>query len=421
MKASAISLHTLLFALFCLCNISTVQLNAQVTIGSDRNPSKGALLDLKEEGETQRGLMLPRVELLHLQIPNNNTDLSLTIKNAKDAPWDKDIHTGLMVYHTGNYNKCDPRSFPLGVYVWDSNKWQHLGEKEEEIQNSEIKIYTDSRDGSNYRYRRFDSAGEWMLDNLRYIHPEMTPGISNNDPTVKYYTYPKPGNNISAPGEIPSNWHPQLGLLYTFSSIAIGADPSLFEGNTGQDESEENTNIKIQGICPEGWHIPSDREWNELEKVIYEQAPLYSSYTTGNGFPFSPPDWDPSWETTDAQGMGPRGSDAGVTSEGHGTAMLSSCQPPESPLETTGGKSLSSEQGGFNSIPVGVIISGSRNNTYGYASYYWTSSVLSSEEAEGRYFRLIQVDGYEQGIAQNVVRYVSFKENASMLSVRCKR
>ena len=57
-------------------------LNAQVTIGSRRAPVSGAILDLKEEGETVKGIGLPCVKLRHLTIPQGQTSLSSTIVGA---------------------------------------------------------------------------------------------------------------------------------------------------------------------------------------------------------------------------------------------------------------------------------------------------------------------------------------------------
>jgi uncharacterized protein (TIGR02145 family) len=43
------------------------------------------------------------------------------------------------------------------------------------------------------------------------------------------------------------------GLLYTWAAAMNGAA-----------SSDENPSI-VQGVCPTGWHLPSDAEWKELE------------------------------------------------------------------------------------------------------------------------------------------------------------
>lgn len=35
-------------------------------------------------------------------------------------------------------------------------------------------------------------------------------------------------------------------------------------GNPGSDENPGG----IQGVCPDGWHVPSDSEWKELEMFL---------------------------------------------------------------------------------------------------------------------------------------------------------
>ncbi len=46
-------------------------------------------------------------------------------------------------------------------------------------------------------------------------------------------------------------WANIVGRLYTYYSATKGI--------------EGNDNTAVQGVCPDGWHIPSDDEWKELE------------------------------------------------------------------------------------------------------------------------------------------------------------
>lgn len=89
-------------------------LNAQVTIGSQTSPNKGALLDLKQEDVTgtnsKLGFLLPRVLL-----PNMNNLEPCDVTN--DA--NKQKYIGLTVYHVGD---CP------GVYTWNSSEWVKLGD-----------------------------------------------------------------------------------------------------------------------------------------------------------------------------------------------------------------------------------------------------------------------------------------------------
>jgi uncharacterized protein (TIGR02145 family) len=48
----------------------------------------------------------------------------------------------------------------------------------------------------------------------------------------------------------------KFGLLYTWAAVMNGAG------------SSDNNPSGIQGICPSGWHVPSNSEWCELENYI---------------------------------------------------------------------------------------------------------------------------------------------------------
>lgn len=91
---------------------------SQVTIGSSQHPQEGALLDLKQEGTTTLGLLLPRVSL-----PNYDK----LIIGTEDYAGEEKEHTGLMVYNVNpNFDKCDTRSLPSGLYVWSGEKWESI-------------------------------------------------------------------------------------------------------------------------------------------------------------------------------------------------------------------------------------------------------------------------------------------------------
>jgi uncharacterized protein (TIGR02145 family) len=57
------------------------------------------------------------------------------------------------------------------------------------------------------------------------------------------------------------------GALYTWSAAV--------NGNNSTDPELE----PIQGVCPDGWHLPSDGEWKELE--IYLGMPALTADSSG--------------------------------------------------------------------------------------------------------------------------------------------
>lgn len=126
--------------LLCVCCL-TSKLHAQVTIGSDKPPVKGAILEIKTQDadnnnvtSTLGGLGLPRVQLV------NKTTLEPFIKTS-DADWatgsvqdaTKKSHVGLTVYNlTSNMSSTSITDsdlrFHQGIYVWDGNRWNFVYE-----------------------------------------------------------------------------------------------------------------------------------------------------------------------------------------------------------------------------------------------------------------------------------------------------
>lgn len=97
-----------------------------------------------------------------------------------------------------------------------------------------IDTIIDPRDGQKYRTVKIGGK-TWMAENLKYAGENNNLGACNNnepDACAKY------------------------GRLYSWEKIMNGAKGSVANPSG------------VQGICPVGWHIPSDAEWTELENAI---------------------------------------------------------------------------------------------------------------------------------------------------------
>ncbi|WP_163355077.1 S8 family serine peptidase [Dysgonomonas sp. 25] len=107
--------YTLLssLALSVLLLLAGGNLQAQVTIGSTTPPVSGALLDLKMDGATTKGLGLPRVSL----------QKTTTLKPCAEETYGTNgiDHTGLVVYNVAKANDVCP-----GLYVWSGTEWNRL-------------------------------------------------------------------------------------------------------------------------------------------------------------------------------------------------------------------------------------------------------------------------------------------------------
>lgn len=101
------------------------------------------------------------------------------------------------------------------------------------IQTLRAEWFTDTRDGQKYMVRNFGNS-VWMIENLNYRTKNSV--YFKND-SIKYAS--------------------EFGRLYSFSDASIA--------------------------CPEGWHLPSEIEWENLLKVITpnEESAYYAMLEPG--------------------------------------------------------------------------------------------------------------------------------------------
>jgi uncharacterized protein (TIGR02145 family) len=103
----------------------------------------------------------------------------------------------------------------------------------------------------------------WMKENLRTTHYSDGTSIPlasfGTSVTTAYRCYPNnSSSNVSTYGYL-YNWKAAMG-----SSSSSSANPSF-----------------VQGICPTGWHVPSDAEWTQLTDYVSSQNQYWcdDSYT----------------------------------------------------------------------------------------------------------------------------------------------
>ena len=101
----------------------------------------------------------------------------------------------------------------------------------------------------------------WMKENLRTTHYANGDSIalgSGTSLTMAYRYYP---NNNSANVS-------DYGYLYNWAALMHG---------TGSSSANPSG---VQGICPAGWHVPSDAEWTQLEEYLHN----FDQYRCGNNY-----------------------------------------------------------------------------------------------------------------------------------------
>ncbi len=119
--------------------------------------------------------------------------------------------------------------------------------------NGKIKDY----EGNEYETVKIGSQC-WMKSNLRTMHYANGNAISGAQATsydFNYY-YHVNGNAIN---------DSKYGLLYNWKAVM-------------DSSASSNTNPSgVQGICPSGWHVPSEAEWTQLTDFVSSQSSYYCS------------------------------------------------------------------------------------------------------------------------------------------------
>lgn len=98
--------------------------------------------------------------------------------------------------------------------------------------------FIDGRDGIEYKWIRI-GIQIWMSENLAYL-PSVSPSAVGSETEPYYYVYDYEGSSVSE-AKATSNYE-TFGVLYNWTA-AIEA-------------------------CPDGWHLPTDDEWKQLEMYL---------------------------------------------------------------------------------------------------------------------------------------------------------
>ena len=103
--------------------------------------------------------------------------------------------------------------------------------------------FKDTRDGNIYKTVKIGDQ-VWMAENLKYL-PSVVGPDSGSTTVPLYYVYGYNGTNI-AEAKATDNYK-TYGVLYNWSA-------AMASNSSG-----------VEGVCPCGWHLPSDAEWKQLE------------------------------------------------------------------------------------------------------------------------------------------------------------
>ncbi|GHV10449.1 hypothetical protein FACS1894162_4580 [Bacteroidia bacterium] len=209
--------------LMMLLLTGAVSVNAQVRIGGTAAADAAAILDLNPGAgnNATKALALPRV--------------GTTLPSATPA--------GMLIYHDGK------------VKVSTGSAWKELGSGTGGGDNpgggdpptpptftcGDALIV-----GSNtYTTALQGDGGCWMTENLREIKYADDSEIANSNTGYQYANLVSDNDSVL-----------KYGLLYTWAAATHGEN-----SNTGNQGGADHA--QVQGVCPAGWHLPSDKEFTD--------------------------------------------------------------------------------------------------------------------------------------------------------------
>ena len=173
---------------------------------------------------------------------------------------------------------------------------------------------------------------------------------------------------------------PRYGYLYNWPAVMHGAS------------SSEANPSGVQGICPNGWHVPSDAEWTQLTDYMKTQP----TYMAGGNADHLAKALSATWGW-------------GSSAEPYAPGYESSAEP-----DAPGNNPSTNNATGFSVLPAGEYnfdnYYGGFNGGFGYRAYLWSTTETYGYNAYSRYLNYDYADVY---------RNYSNMDNG--FSVRCVR
>jgi uncharacterized protein (TIGR02145 family) len=172
-----------------------------------------------------------------------STSQNPTIANSKTSDG-----AGTDIY-TSNLTGLNPNTtYYVRAYATNSQGTAY-GIEVSFFTNNDSATFTDNRDGTVYKWVQIGTQ-VWMAENLAYL-PAVSPPTSGSVTSPYYYVYDYNGYNVNE-AKGTSNYS-TYGVLYNW--------PAAMAGEASSNENPSS----VQGVCPSGWHMPSDDEWKQLE------------------------------------------------------------------------------------------------------------------------------------------------------------
>jgi len=140
-------------------------------------------------------------------------------------------------------------------------KWVEITDDAEDLGDVAMRAYgslTDSRDGQVYATVTIGNQ-TWMAENLNYSGDD---GAGNKTFDIGW---------CYGVGETDTTNHADSTTCDTYGRLYTWA--MLMDGTASSDANPS----AVQGICPDGWHVPSDAEWTELTDTVIANSAATST------------------------------------------------------------------------------------------------------------------------------------------------
>ncbi|PBC72514.1 fibrobacter succinogenes major paralogous domain-containing protein [Fibrobacter intestinalis] len=204
-----------------------------------------------DSGSSASGNAIPEADpnaTLVSQVPVGDVYSDLTVRDANGNV------VGVFDPNTGYITLSDGRVVTMdGNSVFESSSSSSLEKVNWQYLNPNIAYgtFTDSRDGQVYKTVTIGTQ-TWMAENLNYAYLQPT---STEDSSS--FCYRNEPDSCA-----------KYGRLYTWAA-AMDSAGVFSDGGKGCGYGIKcSATEPVRGVCPEGWHLPSDAEWKVLIETV---------------------------------------------------------------------------------------------------------------------------------------------------------
>lgn len=126
--------------------------------------------------------------------------------------------------------------------------------------------FIDERDGTIYALVNIGNQ-TWMKENLAYLPSVVGPKTISKTEAYQY-VHSYDGTDVAA-AKATDNYK-TYGVLYNWIAAMNG------------EADSDKKSIGVQGVCPDGWHLPSNEEWIQMETYLAQNGHNYDGSNGGS-------------------------------------------------------------------------------------------------------------------------------------------